>query len=79
MFGIDIIGDIHGHADPLHQLLKLMDYREIDGVYYHHERKVMFLGDFIDRGPEQVEVLRIVRTNWHSTILNCSCSLIISF
>jgi hypothetical protein len=62
MFGIDIIGDIHGHADPLHQLLKLMDYREIDGVYYHHERKVMFLGDFIDRGPEQVEVLRIVRT-----------------
>ena len=62
MFGVDIIGDIHGHADRLHQLLKMMDYRELDGIYYHPERKVMFLGDFIDRGPDQVEVLRIVRT-----------------
>jgi len=33
MSGLDIIGDIHGYADHLHRLLKLMDYTEIDGTY----------------------------------------------
>ena len=61
MSGLDIIGDIHGYADHLHRLLTLMDYREIDGTYTHPDRRVMFLGDFIDRGPDQPEVLRLVR------------------
>jgi Calcineurin-like phosphoesterase len=61
MAGLDIIGDIHGHATELHSLLKLMDYVEVDGAYQHPERIVIFLGDFIDRGNEQLEVLRIVR------------------
>jgi len=61
MSHIDIIGDIHGHADHLHQLLNKMDYREINGFYAQPGHKVLFLGDFIDRGPEQIEVLRIVR------------------
>lgn len=58
----DIIGDIHGHATPLKNLLSKMDYTEIDGVWQHPERKVIFLGDFIDRGPEQLEVIRIARS-----------------
>lgn len=58
----DIIGDIHGHATPLKNLLSKMDYSEIDGVWQHPERKVIFLGDFIDRGPEQLEVIRIARS-----------------
>lgn len=57
----DVIGDIHGHADALHRLLSKLGYRERGGAYRHAERKVVFLGDFIDRGPEQVEVLRLVR------------------
>ncbi|MDT3381929.1 metallophosphoesterase [Labrys neptuniae] len=57
----DVIGDIHGHADALHRLLARLDYRERDGAYRHASRKVIFLGDFIDRGPEQVEVLSVVR------------------
>ena len=60
MQGIDIIGDIHGHAHELHSLLRAMDYSEQDGVYSHAERSVVFLGDFIDRGPDQLEVLRVV-------------------
>lgn len=56
-----MIGDIHGHADALHRLLAKLDYRERDGVYRHGSRQAVFLGDFIDRGPEQVEVLRLVR------------------
>lgn len=57
----DLIGDIHGHATELKALLTKMDYREKDGVWQHPERKVIFLGDFVDRGPEQVETVTIAR------------------
>lgn len=57
----DLIGDIHGHATELKALLSKMDYREIGGFWQHEVRKVIFLGDFVDRGPEQVESLTIAR------------------
>jgi Calcineurin-like phosphoesterase len=60
--GYDLVGDIHGHADPLHRLLDKLDYTEIEGIFRHLERKMIFVGDFIDRGPEQREVLRIARS-----------------
>jgi hypothetical protein len=56
----DIIGDIHGHADELALLLNKLGYSWIDGCYRHSERRVIFLGDFIDRGPKQREVLQTV-------------------
>lgn len=57
----DIIGDIHGYASPLKHLLKRLGYKERDGVWQHSDRQVIFLGDFIDRGPEQVETVDIAR------------------
>ena len=57
----DIIGDIHGHADELIQLLEALGYRKINGVYRHPDRKVVFCGDFIDRGPRIRDVLSICR------------------
>ena len=57
----DLIGDIHGHADELIQLLHALGYRDVGGVYVHSERKVIFLGDFLDRGPQIRQVLDIVR------------------
>ncbi len=57
----DLIGDIHGHADALTQLLERLDYRKIRGIYRHPDRKVIFLGDYIDRGPKIRQVLTIVR------------------
>jgi hypothetical protein len=57
----DLIGDIHGHADELVQLLELLGYRKNRGVYRHPERSVIFLGDFIDRGPKIREVLAVAR------------------
>ncbi len=57
----DLIGDIHGHAEELLQLLGMLGYNKSGGVYQHPERKVVFLGDFIDRGPQIKEVLQIVR------------------
>ena len=60
--GYDIIGDIHGHADPLKRLLAKLDYAEIGGAFRHPERRVIFVGDFVDRGPEQRTVLGLARS-----------------
>jgi predicted MPP superfamily phosphohydrolase len=58
----DIIGDIHGYATTNSRLLLTkLGYRVEDGAYRHPERKVIFLGDFIDRGPEIRETLQTVR------------------
>lgn len=57
----DIIGDIHGHAATLKELLHKMDYREKEGVWQHPSRKVIFVGDYIDRGPAIRETLHIIR------------------
>jgi len=57
----DLIGDIHGYASELKALLAKMDYQEIGGVWQHPERTVIFLGDFVDGGPEQVETVQIAR------------------
>ncbi|MCU7835896.1 MAG: metallophosphoesterase [gamma proteobacterium symbiont of Taylorina sp.] len=57
----DIIGDIHGHADALVRLLKKMGYKKHNGIYSHSKRQVVFLGDFIDRGNEQKNVIDIVK------------------
>ncbi|MFP6738277.1 MAG: metallophosphoesterase, partial [Planctomycetota bacterium] len=60
----DLIGDIHGHATELEQLLKKLGYEKEEKGYYSHskeKRQVIFLGDFIDRGPEIRQVLEIVR------------------
>jgi diadenosine tetraphosphatase ApaH/serine/threonine PP2A family protein phosphatase len=57
----DLIGDIHGHAEELTSLLDAMGYRQRRGVFTHDERKVIFLGDFIDRGPQIRQVLEIVQ------------------
>jgi len=47
----DLIGDIHGYAAELEALLKALGYERRGGAYRHSERKAIFLGDFIDRGP----------------------------
>lgn len=57
----DIIGDIHGHADVLEALLLRLSYTKHSGVYQHGKHKVIFLGDFIDRGHQQREVIQLVR------------------
>ncbi|WP_444904723.1 metallophosphoesterase [Microbulbifer sp. CnH-101-E] len=57
----DIIGDIHGHASALIELLDVLGYRETSSGYAHLERKVIFLGDFIDRGEHLVEHRKLLK------------------
>lgn len=60
--GYDIIGDIHGCARMLKKLLIKLGYEDTEGFYQHPERKAIFLGDLIDRGPEVRSTLNIVRS-----------------
>jgi hypothetical protein len=57
----DVIGDIHGQADKLHALLAHLGYRNIKGAYRHPDRMAIFVGDFIDRGPRQIDSVMTVR------------------
>ena len=58
----DVIGDLHGHARELIALLEHLGYRLRDGVFRHPKRQVIFLGDFIDRGPDILSTVAIVRS-----------------
>ena len=58
----DVIGDIHGCSKTLEKLLLELGYSpDSNGIHKHADRTVIFLGDFIDRGPHQREVIAIVR------------------
>jgi hypothetical protein len=59
----DIIPDIHGQAEKLRVALKNLGWRRNGTTWLHSEpdRQIVFLGDFIDRGPENAAVIRIVR------------------
>ena len=67
----DIIGDVHGCADELEVLLAHLGYVRSandeaeslwgDLVYQHPAgRKAIFVGDLVDRGPRNLDVVRIV-------------------
>ena len=58
---IDIIGDIHGYANKLEELLRKLGYTLKNGAFSHPERKVIFVGDYIDRGPQIRETLQMVK------------------
>ena len=60
---IDVIGDIHGCFSELAALLRKLGYDVgEDGLVRGapEGRTLVFLGDFTDRGPEPVKVLRLV-------------------
>lgn len=59
--GYDIIGDIHGHCDELTALLKKLGYFYDGASYRHSNRKAIFVGDLIDRGPKIRETLALVK------------------
>jgi hypothetical protein len=57
----DIIGDVHGHASSLIALLIKLGYTNKAGVWSHPTRQLISLGDLIDRGPQQKEVVDIIK------------------
>lgn len=58
----DVIGDVHGQGDKLRALLRRLGYGRMNAAWRGPVgRQAIFVGDLIDRGPEQLAVLRIVR------------------
>lgn len=64
----DIIGDVHGCYDELLALLNKLDY-EVDealikqntsAISHPQNRKIIFLGDLVDRGPHSKKVVELV-------------------
>ena len=78
----DIIGDVHGCADELESLLRVLDYEqaEVEGsdgestvaTWRHPEgRRAVFVGDLVDRGPRVVDVLNLVMSMCASGNARC--------
>ena len=63
MKGYDIIGDVHGCATALEDLLTDLGYQPNDwtGAYWHPDRRAVFVGDLVDRGRDQLRVLELVK------------------
>ena len=49
------VGDVHGCADQLHEMLLLIKQDVSDRPI--QRVKIVFLGDYIDRGPENRRVI----------------------
>jgi serine/threonine protein phosphatase 1 len=54
-----VIGDIHGRADLLHSLLRKIAF---DAARHeeHATRELVFLGDYVDRGPDSRRVIDLI-------------------
>ncbi|MBI3258000.1 MAG: polynucleotide kinase-phosphatase [Ignavibacteriae bacterium] len=77
----DIIGDVHGCFDELYELLLKLGYL-ISKVEETNEnfgflvtapdnRKAVFVGDLVDRGPNSPDVLRLVMSMVNSGVAYC--------
>src|SRR5258706_2087743 len=63
----DIIGDIHGCFDELLALTKELGYEAKSGgddwtISHPSGRRLVFVGDLVDRGPDTPGVIRFVRS-----------------
>lgn len=77
----DIIGDVHGCFDELQELLLKLGYSvnrsdETEknfgiSVLAPENRKVIFVGDLVDRGPDSPSVLRLVMSMVNAGVAYC--------
>jgi hypothetical protein len=66
---IDVVGDVHGGIGALRQLLKQLGY---DGAGRHPKgRRLVFVGDLGDRGPNSPAVIELVRSLVAQQLAQC--------
>ncbi|QDU97246.1 metallophosphoesterase [Lignipirellula cremea] len=56
---VDIVGDVHGEIEPLHALLRRLGYDEQGR--HPENRRLVFVGDLTDRGPDSPAVVDLVQ------------------
>jgi hypothetical protein len=66
---IDIVGDVHGEIEALHSLLIHLGY----SPHGEHPqgRRLVFLGDLCDRGPDSPAVVRLVKQLVEHGVAQC--------
>ena len=66
---VDVVGDTHGEIQALHDLLARLGYRQ-DGT--HPEgRRLVFVGDLTDRGPDSPAVIALVQRLVETGLAQC--------
>lgn len=59
---LDVIGDVHGQLELLERLLNRLGHTSLGtDTYVGNGRLVVFTGDVINKGPNSIEVLNVVR------------------
>lgn len=59
---LDVLGDVHGMFNEVVELLKEKNWT-FNGTYFENidkERKLLFLGDIVDRGEQSIKMLQAV-------------------
>lgn len=56
---LDIVGDVHGELEALRKLMKVLGYDENGN--HPKNRKLVFVGDLVDRGPDSPGVVFFVK------------------
>lgn len=71
----DIIGDVHGCFEELCRLVETLGYgvdaRNCEITPHPQGRRLVFLGDLCDRGPDNVKVLRLVMRAVADGVADC--------
>ena len=58
----DLIGDVHGHLELLLQMIARLGYYKKGSSFFHPKgRKIVLVGDLINRGPDSTGVLKLVK------------------
>lgn len=57
-----MVGDIHGAYGKLRAMLLRAGLIDFDGGWTAGDAHLVFLGDYVDRGPKGVEVIRLIRS-----------------
>src|SRR5690606_4871456 len=77
---LDIVGDIHGELTALQALMKQLGYDKHGN--HPMDRKLVFIGDLVDRGPDSDGVIQLVQSlieagNAYSILGNHEINLLI--
>lgn len=62
MTAIYAVSDVHGHPDALRRVLAEAGLTDPEGRWTGADARLWFLGDYLDRGPDGIGVLDLVRT-----------------
>lgn len=67
---IDIVGDVHGEIDALRNLIAHLGYGH-QGLEHPAHRRLVFVGDLCDRGPDSPAVVQLVAELVNAGVAQC--------